>query len=208
MIPILSAMLLGAAPAAGQSFAGMYEINQMEMAGGLELQPNGRFRYALEYGAASEQGEGNWTFDGKAIRLTSNPMPKAPTFELMRDDPAPKGQVWMRFDKGFNWTGRVDAIATAIGTKGKGLVTATGDGRVDSGGKLLTSIEPLVPIYATPGGAVRLDPNRGHRLLFRFHPNDVGKPAFRDEALTLDGKDLIFYRFDTKIRFVRVNRGR
>jgi hypothetical protein len=49
-----------AAPAETQAeLAGRYEIRQMEMAGGLELQPNGRFRYALEYGAASERGEGD-----------------------------------------------------------------------------------------------------------------------------------------------------
>ena len=30
--------------------AGLYEIDQMEMAGGLELRPDGRFRYGLDYG--------------------------------------------------------------------------------------------------------------------------------------------------------------
>ena len=52
-------VLLAATPAAAEpprSFAGLYQINQMEMAGGLELSPDGRFRYALEYGAVSEQG--------------------------------------------------------------------------------------------------------------------------------------------------------
>ena len=43
---ILAAALLLAAPLAAQELAGFYEINQMEMGGGLELRPDGRFRYA------------------------------------------------------------------------------------------------------------------------------------------------------------------
>ena len=71
-----AALLLAAAsPAAAQDVAGLYEINQMEMAGGLELRAHGRFRYALEYGAVSEEAEGNWTVDKGIVRLTTNPMP-------------------------------------------------------------------------------------------------------------------------------------
>jgi hypothetical protein len=203
----LAGLIMIAAPASvSPSYAGFYEIRQMEMAGGLDLKPDGKFRYAFSYGAVDEQGDGDWTFDGKSVRLTSNPMPKAPRFELVRDDPAPKGQVWMTFDRSsFTWTGRVDAIATAVGLNGKGLVTASsGDGRVDSGGRILTSIEPLVPMYAIPGGAVRLGPERGHRLLFRFHPNDLGHAIFKGQLLRTDGNNLLLDRYDTMIRFLRV----
>ena len=187
MVIGFAALLLMAAPAsAAPSYAGYYETKQMEMAGGLELKANGKFRYAFSYGAVDEEAEGDWVSDGKIVRLTSNPMPKAPSFELVRDDPAPKGQVSMTFDKStFNWTGRVDAMATAVGVKGRGLVTASGtDGSVDSGGHVLLSVEPLVPMYAIPGGVVKLSPERGHRLFFRFHPNDLGRAMFKGEALT------------------------
>ena len=55
--------------------AGLYEINQMEMAGGLELRPDGRFRYAFDYGAVSEESEGRWTFEDDTVVLTTEPMP-------------------------------------------------------------------------------------------------------------------------------------
>ena len=55
--------------------AGLYEINQMEMAGGLELRPDGRFRYAFDYGAVSEVSEGRWTFEDGTVVLTTDPMP-------------------------------------------------------------------------------------------------------------------------------------
>ena len=204
-MPLATALLLMAAPAPAKvSLAGFYRVQQMEMAGGLELKPNGRFRYALDYGAASEQAEGNWTFDGKSIRLTSNPMPKVPRFELVRDDPAPRGQLWMTVErKGFNWGGRVDALATATNGE-KGRVTPDENGRISVPANIrIAVIEPLVPVYGTPGGAVKLSQDRGHKLLFRFHANDVGKAAFKGEPLALNGRDLVFERFDTRIRFVR-----
>ena len=96
-------------------------------------------------------------------------------------------------------------LATAMGVKGRGLVTASGtDGSVDSGGHVLLSVEPLVPMYAIPGGVVKLSPERGHRLFFRFHPNDLGRAMFKGEALTSDGTALVFNRFDTDIRFLRL----
>jgi hypothetical protein len=55
--------------------AGLYEISQMEMAGGLELKPDGRFRYAFDYGAVSEESEGRWIFEDGAVVLTTDPMP-------------------------------------------------------------------------------------------------------------------------------------
>ena len=65
----------------------------MEVASGLELRPDGRFRYALEYGAVSEEGGGKWRLDGPFVLLTSDPMPRAPDFTVVRDDPAPHGEL-------------------------------------------------------------------------------------------------------------------
>jgi hypothetical protein len=76
----LGAAALLAAPScataeAPPQIAGLYEINQMEMAGGLELQPNGRFRYAFDYGAVSEVSEGKWAVEEGTVLLTTDPMP-------------------------------------------------------------------------------------------------------------------------------------
>jgi hypothetical protein len=198
-----AALLLAAAPPSS-AVVGTYEIHQMEMGGGLELRADGHFRYALTYGAMDEEAEGDWTFDGKTVRLNSNPMPKAPEFTLVRDDPAPKGEVWLSVQKaGFGWDGGIEAIASAAGLSEKGLVRADSDGRVDSGGRVLTSIDPLVPVYGTPAGHFLLSPERGHRLLLQFHANDLGKAAFHDEPLELKEGALIMARYDSEIRFLR-----
>ena len=51
-----------AAPAAARtasSLVGVYDGRQMEMAAGLELMADGRFRYALSYGALDEEAAEN-----------------------------------------------------------------------------------------------------------------------------------------------------
>ena len=75
ILALVAAALLVAEPAAARDVAGLYAIDQMEMAGGLELGPDGRFRYALDYGAVSEEAEGEWKIEGGTVLLTTNPMP-------------------------------------------------------------------------------------------------------------------------------------
>ena len=72
---VVMAALAVAAPAGPLKFAGLYRISQMEMAGGLELRPDGRFRYAFDYGAVSEESEGTWAVRDGTVLLTTNPMP-------------------------------------------------------------------------------------------------------------------------------------
>lgn len=80
----VAALLLGAAQAlSAPDVSGLYETQQMEVAAALELQSGGRFRYVLTYGAVDEGAEGDWTFDGTTVRLTSNPMsPELHALEL------------------------------------------------------------------------------------------------------------------------------
>ena len=191
------------APAA---IAGLYQAHQMEVGAALELQKNGHFRYQLDYGAVSEQAEGDWTFDGKTVRLTTRPKPKSPSFELVRDDPAPVGEVTMSVEPpGFGAEGyRIEAIGTDAASGQQGLVRTDSTGQVDSGGHRLSAIEPLVPVYGTPGGHFPLSQDRGHRLLLRFHANDLGRAAFDNEPLLFSDGSLVLNRYETQIRFLRV----
>lgn len=201
---ILAAALL--ATASPSKIAGLYRAQQVEVGAALELQKNGHFRYELDYGAVSEHAEGHWTFDGKAVRLTTKPMPKSPSFELVRDDSAPPGEVVITLEPpGFGEEGyRLDAIGTDAGSGEKGLVTADDDGRINSGGHKLSAVDPLVPVYGTVGGHFAISPDRGHHLLLRFHANDLGWAAFDREPFGFTPQGLILRRYDTEICFVRV----
>lgn len=196
-------LLVAAAPA--QSVAGLYQAQQMEVGAALELQKNGHFRYQLDYGAVSEAAEGDWMFDGKTVRLTSKPMPKLPSYELVRDDPAPAGEVVVTLEPpGFGEDYQIDAIGTDAASGQKGMVQADDKGLVDSGNHKLSAIDPLVPVYGTIGGHFALSADRGHHLVLRFHANDIGHAAFDAEPLILTSRGLVLMRYDAEIRFVRV----
>ena len=200
-----AALLLLAAAAPNVSPAGLYETHQMEVAAGLELKPNGRFRYSLSYGAVDEEGEGEWTFDGNTVRLTSNPMPKAPSFELVRDDAAPKGEIYLTLeDPGFEWGHPLEAIAKGESNQAF-EISADDSGRVDLTDKpAVRAIAPEMPVFGPTGQVFPLSAERGHRLFFRFHRNDLGKARFEREALRMNGSDLLLDRYDTSFRFVKV----
>jgi hypothetical protein len=206
VIIALAALFLAAVPhaPANAALAGFYESRTMEVAGRLELRKDGHFRYELAYGALDEAAEGDWTFDGKSVHLTTRPMPKLPAFELVGDDPAPKGELWLTVDKdGFEWGGRLEAVAMDQSGE-QGLVSTDESGKIDADGHVLTAVDPLVPVYSIPAGHFALSTDRGHRLRLKFHANDLGHAAFSGQPLELRGRDLMLQRYDTEIRFVRV----
>jgi hypothetical protein len=177
----------------------------MEMGGGLELRRDGHFRYGLSYGAVDEEGSGRWTYDGKAVHLTSDPMPTAPSFELVSDDPAPKGELYLKLeDPGFEWGHPLEAVASADMKSGF-EVSADDSGKVDLAGKAaVAAVAPLIPVYGPTGQIFHITPDAGHRLLFKFHQNDMGKAIFKDQLLSVSGTGLVMQRYDAEIRFVRV----
>lgn len=209
MMIAIAALLMAAAPAPSHGLTtaklvGTYQTHQMEMGGGLELKRGGHFRYGLSYGAVDEEAQGDWTFDGKTVRLTSNPMPKAPSFELVRDEALPKGELYMTLeDPGFQWGHPLEAIAT-MDQKHGFEISADDTGRVDLTGKPpVAAIAPEMPVYGPSGQIFPISPERGHRLLFRFHANDMGKVAFHAQPLVVDGQGLVMERYDAQIRFIR-----
>lgn len=200
LVPILVAM----APAA-TSLPGIYRSNQMEIGAGLELATDGRFRYALDYGAVSEYSEGTWTQDGATVRLTSVPMPKAPAFEIVKDDPAPPGELWINFENpGFDWGGPLEMLAQIEGVNALVRLTPDERGRVDVSSGRVIAIRPIIPVYEEFTAPIPIAPNRGHRLTLRFVRNDLGKARFTGQALAIEGDELVLNRYGATIRFDRV----
>ncbi len=185
--------------------AGTYAIHQMEMAGGVELQPGGHFRYGFTYGAVDESAEGDWRLDGDTVRLTSKPMPVEPTFDLISDTPAPKCTLSLAVDWGkFGWSSAPDVLVAFVDSlKALHLARADETGTVHLENCAVTTLIPIVPMFGVPGAPLMLSPATGHRLSLRFRPNDLGHIAFRDEPLKLDGTGLVMERYDTQIRFLR-----
>ena len=185
--------------------AGRYTTHQMEMAGGLELQPKGHFRYAFSYGAVDEEAEGDWSFADGTVRLTSKPMPVEPTFDLVHDTPAPKCTLSLSVDWGkFGWSSAPDVlVAFADSPKVLHLAQADEKGIVHLENCAVATLIPIVPMFGVAGAPLKLSPTTGHRLSLRFRPNELGHVAFRNEPLKLDGAGLVMERYDTQIRFLR-----
>jgi hypothetical protein len=201
----LLALLLAAAPLQSP-LAGVYEIRRMEMAGGLELRADGHFRYAFTYGALDEESEGEWTSDGRTVRLTSKPMPNEPTFDLVTDFPAPKCTLSISVDWGrFGWSSPPNVLVTYEGAPSeRHFLQADEDGALHPGNCAVTSVLPIVPIFDIPGAPLKVSPASGHILSLRFRPNDLGHVAFRGEPLKVDRSSLVMERYDAEIRFLRL----
>ncbi len=69
---LIAALLLAATDV--PPVTGFYRSNQMEIGAALELDPEGRFMYQLDYGAVSEAAEGTWVSDGTTVYLTATRM--------------------------------------------------------------------------------------------------------------------------------------
>lgn len=66
---MIFALLVMLADLSAQS--GFYTASQPEIAAAIDLEADGKFAYALDYGAVSEVAEGSWTSEGSTIYLTS-----------------------------------------------------------------------------------------------------------------------------------------
>ena len=201
---MLAVAPLLAALAPASALPGLYRSEQMEVAAALELRPDGRFRYALDYGAVSDEGEGLWVAHGSTVRLTSQPLPTAPSFSVVRDLPAAPGELWVELENpGFDWGGPLELLLSFDKIVGLVRVTANENGRVETNGGRVTAIRPVVPVYGTIGAPLPLAGERGHRLTIRFLRNDLGKARFQSEPLQIAPGGLLLSRYGTSIRLNR-----
>src|SRR3954468_1917518 len=77
---LLAALLL-AAPAVSPSPVGHYRLRGVhDAASELRLNANGRFEYALAYGALDEEATGRWRRVGNHVLLTTIPKPVPASF--------------------------------------------------------------------------------------------------------------------------------
>jgi hypothetical protein len=210
---LAAAVLLAAGPAPApahaptkNALAGLYQIQTMEVGGGLELRKNGHFRYALEYGALDEEAQGTWTVKNGNVLLTTRPAPKQPTFDLLSDDAAPKCTLHLTIDwSKLDWSSAPDALVTyERDPKELHFLQSDDNGDLHPEDCAVTMIMPLVPMYHVPGAPIKLSPATGHRIALRFEPNELGHAAFTDEPLKITASGLLMERYDAEIRFVRV----
>ena len=186
------------------SLVGTYDGGQMEMAVALELLADGRFRYALAYGALDEQAAGKWSLRGDQVLLTSDPV-RAPRFVLVSQGKGAPGLLRVDLDvpKGVSRQ-YFDALITKVnGQTERKQLAEDGLSSPFAAAEAPTAIRLLLPMFEVASGPVRLDANSGYSIRFRFEPNDIGKVAFQATPLKLVNGALVLDRHGRTIRFRR-----
>ncbi len=194
-----------AAPAAARSsLVGVYDGHQMEMAAGLELMADGRFRYALSYGALDEEAAGKWSVSGDNVVLTSDPV-TAPRFVLVSRAKGADGvlQVMLDVPNGMSRQYFDAMIAKSNGRAEKEQLSEDGLSSPFTSDNAPTSVRMVLPVFEVIGEPVKLDPDSGYSLHFRFEANDLGKVDFRATPLKIVNGDLVLDRVGRTIRFRR-----
>ncbi|GGB91712.1 hypothetical protein GCM10011494_07630 [Novosphingobium endophyticum] len=208
--PLLT--LLSSAPALAQeaepaSVAGVYDGSQMEMAATLELGEDGRYRYALSYGALDEFSAGTWTRQEGGVVLDSDPS-TPPRFELLGTERGSGAAdvLTLRLEGTGNLppqlfsaiVERGDGTTSELDFSEQGLEIPVAKGT--SG----LSIGFALPMYEVRGEPVTVPDPAGKVLYFAFHANDLGFKAFH-EALLFESDGLfLLERFGREIVFRKV----
>lgn len=209
--PSLATLLLliaaaPADPAHPAALVGEYDGHQMEMGAGLELKADGRFRYALSYGALDEEAQGSWVADRETVVLTSDHV-TPPRFTLVEQKTGPAKELHVALDVPHGMNPQYfDAVVTFA--DGHSVQQQLGEEEETvipiANGAVPARIMIVLSIFEIHGDWVTIDPAKGGRFHFRFEPNDLGKVDFRGTVLKIEGGDLLLDRYGRAVRFHRV----
>ena len=148
------------------SLMGTYNGSQMEIAAGLELKADGRFRYALSYGALDEEAAGKW-MSGDRVLLTSDPI-LAPRFVLVSRGKGIDGVLQLSLDapKGLSRQYFDAEISQANGQTQRKQLAEDGLSLPFTRDDVPTSVRMMFSIFSVAGEALKLDPSSGYSIRF------------------------------------------
>jgi hypothetical protein len=196
---VLSAAATAAPPAGHYRLVGVHDA-----ASELILYPDGRFEYALAYGALDEQAQGRWTSDGKTVHLSTLPKPKPAVFSAgrsQRDAGAPfaikvtspdgRGLAGVDFRLTFDSGDPVESYTQEYGWS------------LDPADKRRPmSIRFEVPMYGLESQVFTVDVATANQLTFILTPNDLGTIDFENVPVTIGENALIMHRQGGDLTYV------
>jgi hypothetical protein len=198
---LLAATAVSAAPPAGHyRLVGVHDA-----ASELILYPDGRFEYALAYGALDEQAQGRWTSDDKTVHLTTVPKPKPAVFTAgpaERNAGAPfsikvtapdgRGLAGVDFQLNFDSGDPVESY-----TQEYGWNLDPADKRTPR------SVRFAVPMSGLVSQTLPIDVTKAKQFTFILTPNDLGTIDFEDLPLTMEAPHrLIMHRDGGDLTYV------
>ncbi len=185
---LLIPLLLAAAPA---TLVGEYHLTGVrEAAGALELGANGRFRYALTYGALDETSEGVWHQQGPRIFLTTDPKPRPPSFTVASAEPGKPGVFQLRLENPAGQpipnieirttfkSGETDSAMTRTSPETDHWMEADIDAQ-----RIPVSLQFHIPVFEIDSQPIPIDVTKARRYRVVLDPADLGVRDFQDWAL-------------------------
>lgn len=188
------------------SLVGTYDGGQMEVAAGLELGADGRFRFMLSYGALDEEAAGRWRVENGQVLLTSDPV-TPPRFVLV-DRRAGSGgglRIGLATPEGMSPQYFKVEARRADGSVAERQFGEDGLLELEPGDRP-TAVVVTLPIFDLSSDPVAVTGAPGGELRFRFEPHDLGRIAFARTPLRIDHGDLLLARHDLTLRFRRAHR--
>jgi hypothetical protein len=204
LLALLSPVSAAAQQAEPATLAGTYDGSQTELAAWLELGEDGRYRYALSYGALDEFSSGTWTHEDGGIVLQSDPS-TPPKFELLGVEAGTGTPGALTFH--LENTGTLPlALFSAIVEHGDGTRTIVD---FDNGtlvvnfapGDQVLTVSLALPMYEIGGEPVTVAEPSGKSLYFKFDANDLGVVSFNNAFLPDEDGALLLERYGRKIEF-------
>ena len=219
MIRAASALLLAAAvvvasaPAEARSpYSGRYRVAEgPDVAGGLELGADGRFRYMLSEGALDQHAEGSWTETGGDIRLTTDPKPVPPSFARGPDAKPEDGKdlptLHVRLADGRDLAGIDFRLGLTGGVGMAGYTQAEGwsfeEAEAKPDERRIAWVELVEPIYDVVSPRFVIDPPAAGGLVFVLTPNDIEVVDFRNDRFEKRSDDFVLHLGERSLRMVR-----
>ncbi len=194
------------APALPTCLIGRYDGGAPEIAAGLELGNDGRFRFGMSYGALDEGAEGRWEADDGQVYLTSDAI-VAPRFVAIADTANADNVLRVALDlpRGLTPQYFVLAATYADGSQsGRQFSDESIEFPAGDAG-LPVSLRVLFPVFGLSSDAVAVAPGGGRDVTVRFEPNDLGTVAFNRAPLARRDGDLVLERHGREVRFRQVS---
>ena len=203
----LAAAPSAAAPSTTPSLVGVYDGGQMEIAATLELKADGRFHYAMSYGALDEEATGKWQASGDRVLLTSDPV-TPPRYVVVSQQPAPAGvlRIIIDFKDPYDQQNFSALIAKSDGRVEDVQLGIDGLSWPFAVGAAPTSVRLLLDVFQIVSEPLPLASSPGYLIHYRFEANDFGKVAFNATPLAVINGELLLERQGRTLKFRRPKR--
>lgn len=206
------ALVAGTAAEARSPYAGRYRVAEgPDVAGGLELGADGRFRYFLSAGALDQHAEGSWTETAGDIRLTTDPKPVPPSFargpDAVTGDDGDVPAIHVKLADGRDLAGIDFRLGLTTGAGMAGYTQAEGwrfeEPGAGTGERKIAWVELVEPIYDVVSQRFTIDPPLAGGLVFVLTPNDIEVVDFRNERFERRTDDFVLHLGERTLRMVR-----